>query len=239
MYMGAADRGLGLLAVVKGRGFEGPWGEDKASQKFQKHLAWGGGGKDVCSSVSLKDTETDSSGIIHNVLSPPLTIAIPITAREMDLQRSQKEKTDCLRCAKRAWFCPQMLSGESVGGLLGTESCGMHRQGCSRDKCWHKHLTEALISKDAVLNPTRTEGCAGSTVAGKHLRHHGEICRLERLMMVFPSPNSEIERTSPTQESDFQTVSETAFQLVPEASVKLLRGPPSDKRHRVDFVPFS
>lgn len=43
MYMGAADRGLGLLAVVKGRGFEGPWGEDKASQKFQKHLAWGGG----------------------------------------------------------------------------------------------------------------------------------------------------------------------------------------------------
>lgn len=56
---------------------------------------------------------------------------------------------------------------------------------------------------------------------------------------VSQSPNSEIERTSPTQESDLQTVSETAFQLVPEASVKLLWGPPSDKRHREDFVPFS
>ena len=81
----------------------------------------------------------DSSGIIHNVLSPLLTIPIPITAGEMDLQRSQKEKTDCLRCAKRAWFCPQMLSGKSAGGSLGTEDCGMHCQGCSRDKVCVEH----------------------------------------------------------------------------------------------------
>ena len=46
---------------------------------------------------------------------------------------------------------------------------------------------------------------------------------------VSQSPSSEIERTSSTQESDLQTVSETIFQIVPEASVKLLWGLPSDK----------
>lgn len=83
----------------------------------------------------------DSSGIIHNVLSPPQTIPIPITVREMDLQHSGKEKTDCLRCAKTAWFCPHTLSAEPGGGLLGTEGRAMHRQGCSRDKVCIEHCS--------------------------------------------------------------------------------------------------
>lgn len=49
----------------------------------------------------------DSSGIIHNVLSPLLTIPIPITVGEMDLQHSQKKKTHCLRCAKRVGSIPK------------------------------------------------------------------------------------------------------------------------------------
>lgn len=55
----------------------------------------------------------NSSEVIHNVLSPLLTMPIPITVREMDLQH-------CLRCAKRAWFCPHMFYGELAGGYLGT-----------------------------------------------------------------------------------------------------------------------
>ena len=83
--------------------------------------------------------EVDSSGIIHDALSPPQTIRIPITVREMDLQDSRKEKTDCLRCAKAAWFCPHVLSAEPGGGLLGTEGRGLHCQGCSRDKVCTEH----------------------------------------------------------------------------------------------------
>ena len=36
-----------------------------------------------------------------------------------------------------------------------------------------------------------------------------------------------------------KTVSEIIFQIMPEASMKLLWGLPSDKRYRVEFVPFS
>lgn len=56
---------------------------------------------------------------------------------------------------------------------------------------------------------------------------------------VSQSPGSETERTSSTQESDLQTVSEIIFRIVPEASMMLLWGLPSDKRYRVEFVPFS
>lgn len=71
----------------------------------------------------------DTSGVIHNMHSPLLTMPILITVREIDLQHPHAKKAHYLRCAKRAGFCPYMLHGELAGGVLRAEGSRMHCQG--------------------------------------------------------------------------------------------------------------
>lgn len=76
----------------------------------------------------------DSSAIIYNVLSPLLIIPISITVGEMDLQHSQKKKTHCLRCAKRAWFHSQFFLDSLLVAVWGQRAVGCAGRGCFQEE---------------------------------------------------------------------------------------------------------
>lgn len=109
----------------------------------------------------------DSSGIIHNVLSPLLTIPIAITVGEMDLQHSQKKKTHCLRCAKRAWFPSQMLSGQPADDCLGQRAAGCTVRGCFQEVVCIEYCGHNMQSTPGELG--LQGGVDGAWGSGSHL----------------------------------------------------------------------